>query len=96
MVISRKLMEKNLPKKGFIYEYHGCDHIFFRHSVDGKYTGIFTKMSHSQKLKDISGDLLTLMRKQLALDSNRQVFDLITCPIGGQEYNQILRNKGRL
>jgi hypothetical protein len=34
------------------------------------------------------------MKKELRLDTIRQVIDLFRCPIRGEEYNQILKDKG--
>ncbi len=92
MVIDRRKFESSLCKKGFVKD--GGDHIFFRHMVDGKYSSVYTKVSHTKKLKDISRDLLTLIRKQLRLDTNQEVSDLVECPLSEEGYNEILREKG--
>jgi predicted RNA binding protein YcfA (HicA-like mRNA interferase family) len=91
----RREVIKQLPKKGFEKKTKS-HHIYFHHKLRGKYTGKFTKVSHSARVKEISGDLVTQMRKQLQLDSNRQVHDLIECPMTGQDYTELLRQKGIL
>ena len=92
MIIDRRKFESGLCKKGFVKS--GGDHIFLRHMVDGKYSSVYTKVSHTKKLKDISRDLLTSIRKQLRLDTNQEVFDLVECPLSEEDYNNILKEKG--
>jgi hypothetical protein len=53
-------------------------------------TGAYTYTSHSAKQKDVSGDLLSSMRKQLKLETTREAVDLIKCPIDKEEFNRIL------
>ena len=53
-------------------------------------TGAYTYISHSAKQKDVSGDLLLSMRKQLKLETTREAVDLIKCPIDKEEFNRIL------
>ena len=89
MKTDRTKLERNLPKKGFRKE-KSERHIYFYHEFEGKETGISTHISHSRKLKDISGDLLTCMRKQLRLNSNRQVVNLVNCPMDKKAYNSIV------
>lgn len=93
MKIDRKDIEMNLLRKGFDRSDDG-DHIFFHHAHNGKKTSAYTKISHTKKMRDISGGLLTAIRKQLKLDSNREVVDLVTCPMDGDRYNSILIQKG--
>jgi len=88
-------MESNLLTKGFERDAQG-HHIFFRHQVDGKYSSAFAKISHSKKMKDISRDILTSIKRQLKLDRTQEAKDLLECPMSGEEYNQILRRKGIL
>ncbi len=92
MKLARKNLEKNLPKKGFEKKLDG-DHIRFLFVFENKYTAIRTKVSHTQKMKDISGGLLTEIRKQLSLDSNKEVLDLCNCPMSEQDYIDVLRKK---
>lgn len=93
MKVDRKNIDKNLPKKGFIKE-EGRHHIYFHHHFNGVATGVSTYVSHSKKVSDYSGRLLSEVRKQLELDSNREVVDLVNCPMSEEQYNQILKEKG--
>lgn len=93
MRIERKNLNKNLPKKGFVKE-TGTHHIYFHHQIDGIATGISTYLSHSKKTRDYSGNLLTSVRKQLELDSNQEVADLVNCPMSEADYLEILSTKG--
>jgi len=93
MKVERKNINKNLPKKGFVKE-EDKHHIYFHHHLNGVATGVSTYISHSKKISDYSGRLLTDVRKQLELDSNQEVVDLVNCPMNGEQYNDILRQKG--
>ena len=94
MKVSRSDIESNLPRKGFRKVPRGRDHIWLFHEYGGRETGPRTKVSRSSKLKDYAGDLLTQVRKQLHLDRNEQVVDLVECPLDGDAYNKILIAKG--
>ncbi len=93
MPVDRKDMEASLQAKGFERDPQG-HHIFFRHRHNGKLTGIFTKISHTRKMRDISGDLLTQIRRQLRLDRTQEARDLLECPMTEEEYNLHLTKKG--
>jgi hypothetical protein len=95
MKVDRDNLERNLPRKGFERKKSG-HHIYFHHKFNGRATGAYTYLSHSIKVRDIAKALLTSIRKQLMLDSNAQVVDLVNCPMDGDEYNKILRQKGVL
>ena len=71
MPLKKRNIIRELPRKGFTKKLG--DHIYFYHQVRGKFTGPMTKVSHSPKVKEISDDLITQMRKQLNLDNNQQV-----------------------
>ncbi len=60
---SRKV-ERALKKKGFIEE--AGDHKYFRLYVDGKDTGIFTKMSRNNQ--DVGDGLIKKMANQLKME----------------------------
>lgn len=83
-------MSNALARKGFERD-DGRDHIWFRHKLNGKYTGPATKMSHSAR--DISGSLVSAIKKQLRLDSPRQLEDLVNCPMSSEEYIAHLRRR---
>jgi len=92
MKVSRAEIRKNLPQKGFKKEKSG-HHIYFHHEYNGIETGIKTYISHSAKQRDIAGDLLSSMRKQLRLDSMKETVALIKCPMDKKEYEKILIEK---
>ena len=89
MKVSRSEVRKNLPQKGFKKKNSG-HHIYFHHEYNGIETGIKTYISHSVKQRDISGDLLSSMRKQLRLDNIKETVALIKCPMDKKEYEKIL------
>lgn len=92
MKVERKDILKNLKKKGFIKDDDG-HHIYFYHCVDGKRTGPYTYVSHDKTKTKTFSDV-TKIRKQLRLDSNREAVELISCPMDGATYLQILKSKG--
>lgn len=89
MKVSRAEIRKNLPQKGFKKNKSG-HHIYFHHEYNGIETGIKTYISHSAKQRDIADDLLSSMRKQLRLDSMKEIVALIKCPMDKKEYEEIL------
>ena len=93
MKVARTDVKKNLPKKGFRKD-KSKGHIYFYHEYRGKETGVSTYVSHSSSFKDISGDILKCMRKQLRLDTNREVVELVNCPMSKEDYNTRMRQKG--
>jgi hypothetical protein len=85
-------VESALKSKGF-KQTEGDHHWFVYVTIEGKKTAIKTKTSHTQKMKDISDSLLSLMAKQCHL-SKDQFLNLVDCPLDQEEYEKILRNKG--
>lgn len=93
MKVDRARVERSLQRKGFRRDSTG-HHIYFFHEYEGKKTGIKTFLSHSKKLKDISGDLLVKMKRHLRLDSTPDAVDLLECPMDGDAYNEKMIQKG--
>jgi len=93
MSVDRSLAVRSLQQKGFRLNKSG-DHLYFHHEFEGKRTISYTKISHSKKQKDISGDLLLSMRKQLRLDTIKDARDLLSCPMDGDMFNFIMKRKG--
>jgi hypothetical protein len=94
MQIPRDTIESSLPKKGFVRE--DSHHRYFYHEYEERITGAYTYTSHGSKYKTYSEPLFRMMKKQLRLDRIKQVEDLFLCPIDGDDYNQILKEKGLL
>lgn len=92
MQVEKRIIESNLPRKGFVEE--NTHHKYFYHEYQGRRTGIYTYTSHGSKYKTYENNLLGMMKKQLRLDTIRQVVDLFKCPITRDGYNQILKGKG--
>lgn len=92
MQIDRRLIESNLPSKGFAEE--NTHHKYFYHEYKGNRTGIYTYTSHGRQYKAYGDSLLKQMKKQLKLDTAKQVTDLFQCPLTKDGYNQILKSKG--
>lgn len=92
MQVERRTIESNLPNKGFIEE--RSHHKYFYHEYNGLRTGAYTYTSHGSQYKDYSIPLLKRMKKELRLDTIKQVVDLFVCPLDRDGYNKILRDKG--
>ncbi len=93
MKVDRSKAIRSLQQKGFRKE-SSTHHIYFHHEFKGKETGPYTYVSHSKQKKDISENLLLSMRKQLRLNSISQIVALLECPMDGDTYNSIIREKG--
>ena len=92
MTISRRRAEHSLKQKGFVQD--NREHRMFYLYVDGQRTPIFTYTSHGGR--EIDDSLLSLMRRELRLQTNRQARDLLICPMTGESYVQWLREQGIL
>ena len=81
----------NLSRKGF--QPREGDHTFYRLYVDGKMTGIATKISHGEK--EIHDNLLGAMARQARL-AKGEFLDLVDCPLSAQDYLSLLRERGHI
>jgi hypothetical protein len=93
MQVDRRKIESNLLRKGFRTE-EVPHHRYFHHEYNGLLTGSYTYTSRGASYKSYGTSLLKRMKKQLRLDTTRQVVDLCKCPMSGDAYNQILKQKG--
>lgn len=94
MQIDRRVIESNLPKKGF--KEVSSHHKYFQHEYNGKITGAYAYTSLGSHYKSYGDILISMMKKHLRLDTNKQVRDLLQCPMSGDDYNEILRSKDLL
>lgn len=92
MPISRRVAEASLLRKGFRRD--NRDHRLFTYWLGGQKTSIFTFTSHGAR--EISDDLLLLVKRKLKLDTLQQVRDLLKCPMDESSYAAVLRAKGVL
>lgn len=86
-----KNVAAGLRVKGF--QPHDGDHHFYRLFVNGKNTGIRTKISHGEK--EIGDNLLAQMAKQTKL-VKKDFLDLVDCPLSEAKYLEKLREGGHL
>lgn len=82
----RTAIRKALKAKGFEEE-SGGDHWFYVHA---KNQAVFTKVSFGSGYKVYSDELLSRMRRQLRLDTKRQLESLIDCPMTREAYEEHL------
>jgi len=92
---TRKIVS-SLKKKGFNPKKGKSKHIKYTLYVNGKKTSIFTWVSHG--LDEYNDQLLNAMRKELSLESNQELNDLIECPMSAEALISLLveRNKIRI
>jgi hypothetical protein len=90
--VEREQVVSALTSKGFVLEER--DHIFLFLRVDGRKTGIYTYVSRGKSHRVLSDDILTFMKKQLRLDTKRQLLELVECPMDLAAYIALLRARG--
>lgn len=79
-------VEQALTRKGFVQR-EGDHHYFVYHSLAGLKTAVFTKTSHTPKMREIPDNLLGQMARQCRL-SRRDFLDLVDCPLTREAYEQ--------
>ena len=81
----------SLCRKGF--QKKETDHTKFHLYIDGKRTGIYTKISHGEV--EVHEPLIKSMARELRL-SKEQFLALVDCHIDGDQYISILNENGSL
>lgn len=81
-------IKEGLTKKGFIAVQRDHPYLFF--SVEGRKSGIHTKISHGNK--ECGDNILSLVARQLRI-TTKQLDDLLDCPMRYEDYLAILRTK---
>lgn len=89
-IYKRNDITKGLIKKGF--EEESGDHIFLVFCYNGKPTVVWTKVSRGAD--DIPKGILSEMKKQLQLESQKEFEDLVDCKLSKEDYTLILSKKG--
>lgn len=92
MPFSGRDVRRNLKKKGFIEDKK--HHIYLNHTYEGKRTGAYTFVSHGKEKEDVGPDIVRSMKMQLRLETNRQVHDLVNCPMTKKQYEVLLKRAG--
>lgn len=88
----KKKIEAALAKKGF--QKRQNDHNFWVYCTEeGERGNIFTKTSHTPKMKEIGGNLFAKMAKQCRL-SVSDFGNLIDCPLTKEMYYEKLKKSG--
>lgn len=90
--MDRDKIEQSLLRKGFVLD--NRHHRYFLHKVDGRETGVKTKVSHGKKYKRLDESLQAVMKRQLKLDTSAEFRDLVECPMSADYYLAKLRAKG--
>ena len=85
---------KALKKKGFRNTPSKHHIMLYLFDDNGMQTAIHTWISHDHK--EYSGNLLGEMKRELGLQTSRELDDLIKCPLEYPKYIQLLRERGML
>ena len=91
---STKEYESALLSKGFLLERQRKDKIYYLYA-EGKKQPIFTKISHGSS-ETMGPKLCSMCKKQLRLNSNQEFDDFVECPLTGDSYVLLLREKGHI
>jgi predicted RNA binding protein YcfA (HicA-like mRNA interferase family) len=89
--IKAREVESALLKKGF--ELDQRHHRFFFLVVDGRSSGIFTRISHGHE--DIGDKILGRMARQMKI-KRRELDEFVSCSMSGNDYLARLRAGGVL
>ena len=90
--VKRRTILGSLQRKGFeIIDRR--DHYYCYFFYGNKKTIVRTKVSKGAKYKEYGIGLLTQMRKQLRLDTIEQTLAFLECPLGKEDYTEILKRK---
>jgi hypothetical protein len=81
-------IKEGLTKKGFIA--YQRDHTYLFFSVEGRKSGVHTKISHGNN--EYGDNMLSLVARQLRI-TTKQLDDLLDCPMSYEDYLAILRTK---
>ena len=90
---TRKIVS-SLAKKGFNPKKGRSKHIKYTLYVNGKKTSIFTWISHG--LDEYNDRLLNAMRKELHLETSKELEDLVECPMSEEALISLLAKRGEI
>jgi hypothetical protein len=91
--IEKKTAATSLLAKGFRESDKAKpDHVYFDFFYLGIKTHIWTKVSHGSKSKEIPDPILLCMKRQLKLQSMKDIRRYLSCDMTEQEYIQFLRD----
>lgn len=81
-------IEQGLRRKGF-KQREGDHHYFIYWNLNGEKTAVFTKTSHTPKMRDVPDNLLGLMARQCRLNK-ADFLNLVDCPLSREEFERRL------
>ena len=93
MALAKRKVKGALRKKGFD-ENEKKDHIYFYHrwKSDGILSGIWTRVSHGSRPKDLPKGLVGEMAKQVRL-SSKDFRRLVSCDMDRDEYEKVAKER---
>src|ERR1035437_5968106 len=77
-------VEQSLQAKGFQGR-EGDHHFYVYHRLDGRKSAVFTKTSHTPRMRDLPDVLLGKRARQCRLN-RKQFLDLVDCPMSREAY----------
>lgn len=90
--LARRQIEKAFGQKGLVPE-EAKGHRKWILLHEGRYTGIFTKISRSPKYKEIDDTTLGRISRQLKFRMLHQFKDFVECPVTQEMYLELLREQ---
>ena len=90
----RRTVESALQRKGFRRK-QSHHTFFYYYTEDGKKTPVWTKTSHGRTGADVDKALFKSMANQCKLTAD-DFRDLVECPLSRADYEQHLRNSGKV
>lgn len=90
---TRKIVA-SLTKKGFSPKRGKSKHIKYALFVEGKKTSVYTWISHGSD--EYEDKILNAMRKELRLETNKELDDLIECPMSAEVLISLLKKRGAI
>jgi len=87
--LKTKKITSALLRKGFRQD--NTHHKYYWFYDQGKKTLVKTRVSHG--LAEYGDALLSQVRRQLGLETKKQLLDLVECPLSREDYRDILIRK---
>ncbi len=93
MALAKRKVKAALRKKGFDQN-EKKDHIYFYHrwKSNGFLSGIWTRVSHGSRPKDLPKGLVGEMARQVKL-SNKNFKRLVSCDMDREEYEEVVKKR---
>ncbi len=92
--LPKRQIQSALEQKGFLPKEAKSGHTYYYFYHNEKKCPVSTRLSRGTSTKTYGNKLLGKMKRQLYLDTTKQLIDLVNCPISKEDYTEILIQKG--